>query len=593
MTRPEPRLALTGAGVRYAGRRRPALEGVDVDVRSGERVGVTGRSGAGKSTLALLAGGFIPRVVHARTCGVTSVGGLDVTKPLDPGALLGRVGIVFASPANQLSASKRTVREELAFGLENLAVPRQAMDTRIDGVLRQLGIGHLADREPLALSGGEQQRVAIAAIIAMGPTILVLDEPTSQLDPAGRRDVAALLDTLAVGGAAILCAEHDAGMLGGMERIMVLEQGRVVGTDRPGVALGRTVAGSVGLPSPSLVRLAEFAGVGGDSAFDEAAIAAGLSSASSAIRHGSLASRRQARTDDWRTPDRAGADSRPVPAGWTPVRDREGVEVEFDGIHYSYEGDIAAVRDASLRVVAGEAVAIIGQNGSGKTTLVKHVNGLLRPDAGEVRIDGRNIAADRIERLAATVGFVFQDPADQLFERSVEREVAFGPRSLGIDADLTAALVDQSLEVVGLGHERATNPYDLDLSLRRLVSLASVLAQDPAVLVLDEPTAGQDAEAVLLITSIIRAWCAGGRTAIAITHDMEFAALAFDRVVVMRDGSLVADGPPGQILSMAQAPLLASTGLTPPPTARVAAALGLETAPAGVDALLSILQSDT
>ncbi len=593
MTPPEPRLAMTGAGVRYAGRRRPALEGVEVDVRSGERVGVTGRSGAGKSTLALLAGGFIPRVVHARTSGVTSVDGLDVTKPLDPGALLGQVGIVFASPANQLSASKRTVREELAFGLENLAVPRQAMDTRIDGVLQQLGIGHLADREPLALSGGEQQRVAIAAIVAMGPTILVLDEPTSQLDPAGRRDVAALLDTLAVGGAAILCAEHDAGMLGGMERIMVLEQGHVVGTDRPGVALGRTVAGSVGLPSPSLVRLAEFAGVDGDLAFDEAAIAAGLSAASSAIRHGNLAPRPQARADDGRgTRDRAGADSRPVRTGWTPVRDRMGVEVEFDGIQHRYPGDITAVRDASLRVEPGEAVAIIGQNGSGKTTLVKHLNGLLRPDAGEVRIDRRNIAADRVERLAATVGFVFQDPADQLFERSVEREVAFGPRSLGLDADLTAALVDQSLEVVGLGRERATNPYDLDLSLRRLVSLASVLAQDPAVLVLDEPTAGQDAEAVALITSIIRAWCAAGRTAIAITHDMEFAALAFDRVVVMRDGSLVADGPPGRILSMAQAPLLASTGLTPPPTARMAAALGLDTAPAGVDALLAILQSD-
>ncbi len=168
--RREPRLRLQGAGVRYAGRSTPALADVDLTVAAGERVGVTGRTGAGKSTLALLAAGFIPRVVRATISGTTTVDGIDASGATDTAALLGRVGIVFGTPANQLSASKPTVRDELAFGLENLGVPRGEMDARIDGVLERLGIAHLAEREPFALSGGEQQRVAIASIVVMGHT---------------------------------------------------------------------------------------------------------------------------------------------------------------------------------------------------------------------------------------------------------------------------------------------------------------------------------------------------------------------------------------------------------------------------------------
>ena len=273
-------LHLAGVGIRYPGRREPALVDLGLRVAPGERVGLTGRTGAGKSTLALTAGGFIPRVVRAKLTGEVTIDGIDATLP-DAGAqLIGRVGIVFSTPANQLSASKPTVREELAFGLENLGVPREEMDGRIDGVLTRLGIGHLADREPFALSGGEQQRVAIASIVAMGTNVLVLDEPTAQLDPAGTADVGALLGELAAGGTAILCVEHDATILGAMDRVLVLDRGRVVGIDRPGVALGRAVAGTVGLPAPSLVRLAEAAGVDAALAFDESAIVDGLRTAS-------------------------------------------------------------------------------------------------------------------------------------------------------------------------------------------------------------------------------------------------------------------------------------------------------------------------
>ncbi|MFL5724204.1 MAG: energy-coupling factor ABC transporter ATP-binding protein, partial [Chloroflexota bacterium] len=235
----------------------------------------------------------------------------------------------------------------------------------------------------------------------------------------------------------------------------------------------------------------------------------------------------------------------------------------------------------------GEAVAILGQNGSGKTTLVKHLNGLLRPASGRILLDGRDTADRSIADLAATVGFVFQNPDEQLFERSVEREVSFGPRNLKVPSAEIAARVTASLEAVGLTDQRATNPYDLDLSRRKLVALAGILAMDPAVLVLDEPTTGQDAEGVVRVGEVVEAIRAAGRSVVAITHDMEFAATRFGRIVVMRDGVVVADGPPGVVFAPANRDLLASTGLTPPPAARIAARMGLTGVPLDARQLLA------
>jgi energy-coupling factor transport system ATP-binding protein len=561
------RLTLEAISVRYIGRREPALSDLDLLVDPGERVGVAGRTGAGKSTLALVAAGFIPRVVRARLSGRATLGDLALDA-VDGGALLGRVGIVFSTPANQLSASKLTVREELAFGLENLAVPRAEMDRRIDDVLARLGIGHLADREPFALSGGEQQRVAIASIVTMGTGLLVLDEPTAQLDPAGTTSVAALLAELAGEGTAILCAEHDPAILGGLDRCVVLDAGRVVSSGRPGVALASDRLGPIGLTPPTLVRLAEAAGLDPGTAFDEAAVAQGLG------RAGTL-----------------GTVGRPGPTAttsWAPSGDRRAARIEVEGLAHRYPTGVDALRGVSLTVEPGETVAIVGQNGSGKTTLVKHLNGLLRPTDGRVVIDGADIRDTPVHRLAASVGFVFQNPDDQLFDRSVEREVAFGPRTLGRPAEEVARAAASALDAVGLEASRLVNPYDLDLSLRKLVALASVLAMDPAVLVLDEPTTGQDEPGVRRIGGIVDALARAGRTVLAITHDMEFAAGHFGRIVVMRDGLVIADGPPDGIFAPGRTDLLAAAGLAPPPAARIGAALGLGSTPTP-DSLMAAL----
>ena len=234
-------------------------------------------------------------------------------------------------------------------------------------------------------------------------------------------------------------------------------------------------------------------------------------------------------------------------------------------------------------------MAIVGENGSGKTTLVKHLNGLLRPTAGRVLLGGEDTASEPISRLAERVGFVFQSPDDQLFERSVEREVGFGPRRMGLPPETVARLVGQAIALCGLDAVRATNPYDLDLSTRKLVGLASVLATDPAAVVLDEPTTGQDGPGVARVGRIVDALQAAGKSVLAITHDMEFAAAHFERIVVMRRGEVVADGPPSSVFGPANLELLASTGLHPPPAARVAAAMALPLVPADAEALLRML----
>lgn len=566
-------LRVDGLTVRYPARKEPSLSDVGLEAGAGERIGVAGRTGAGKSTLALAAAGFIPRVVRAKLDGRVEITGIDTAKAA-AADLLGVVGIVFSTPANQLSASKLTVREELAFGLENLGLPRDAMDERIDATLARLSIAHLADREPFALSGGEQQRVAIASIVAMGTSVLVLDEPTAQLDPAGTESVAQLLDELARGGATILCVEHDPSVLGRMDRCLVLDGGRTVALDVPGAALGHA-ATIAALPPPTLVRLAEAAGIDPALAFDEGAIAAGLL----ARMHGRGLG----------APTLAPAGERAPTPVWTPARERAPVQIAVDGLVHRYPTGIEAVRGVTLTIEPGEAVAILGQNGSGKTTLVKHLNGLLRPAEGRVLLDGEPTDGRSIAELAAIVGFVFQDPGEQLFERSVEREVSFGPRNLGIPAADIDRLVAGSLEAVGLGDHRATNPYDLDLSRRKLVALAGVVATDPAVLVLDEPTTGQDADGVVRVGAVIESFRAVGRSVVAITHDMEFAGSHFTRIVVMRGGEVVADGSPEAVFGPTNHDLLASTGLTPPPAARIAALMGLDDVPLDAVGLLATL----
>jgi energy-coupling factor transport system ATP-binding protein len=253
--------------------------------------------------------------------------------------------------------------------------------------------------------------------------------------------------------------------------------------------------------------------------------------------------------------------------------------IEIAGLVHVYPDGTRALDGVDLAIGPGETLAIVGQNGSGKSTLVRHLNGLLRPTEGTVRIDGRDIAGQRVARLAATVGLVFQDPDRQIFAGKVRTEVAFGPRNLGLRGAELDRRVAEALEVVGLAGAADENPYDLGYSRRKLLAIASVLAMRTPIVVLDEPTTGQDLRGVARVRAIVATLAAEGRTVVTISHDMRFVAETFRRVVVMRAGRIVLDGTPADVFAAASWNVLASTYLEPPLAARVGARLGVGSTP--------------
>jgi energy-coupling factor transport system ATP-binding protein len=255
-------------------------------------------------------------------------------------------------------------------------------------------------------------------------------------------------------------------------------------------------------------------------------------------------------------------------------------EIAVEGLVHVYrESGVRALDGVDLVISHGERVAIVGQNGSGKTTLVRHFNGLLRPTAGRVAIDERDAAELTVAQLASRVGLVFQDPDRQIFASTVRAEVEFGPRNLGRRGDALRAAVETALAAAGLEGEDDANPYDLGQSRRKLLALASVLAMETDVLVLDEPTTGQDARGVARIAEVTASLSAAGRTVIAISHDMRFVAETFARVVVMRDGRVILDGAPEEVFARDAWGSLRSTYLEPPLPARVGDRLELGTTP--------------
>jgi energy-coupling factor transport system ATP-binding protein len=541
---PEPVVAFVGFGFRHVAADRAALADVSLEVRAGEYVGVLGATGAGVTTLLTAMDGVVPQLVRGETSGSITVLGRDPT--VVPVHQLARdVGLVFDDPT--LAATQASVAEEVAFGLENLGMPRAEMDVPIGAALASVGLAGLASRDPATLSGGELGRLAIACALATGPGILVLDGPSTNLDPAGRRAVYGVLRRLnREQGVTVVVADQDAeGIAEDATRVVVLDGGRVVGDGRPEDVLGEPAAlRRHGVSSTGAAELAEALGVPVPVPTSVAAVAARLSALPAA--------------DSVVIPDAEPPDATPV--------------VELSAVAYRYPGAVReAVVEAALRVRAGEVVGLVGANGSGKTTLGRLVNGLLRPQRGTVTVDGLSTSAHPLRTLAAHVGSVFQDPTNQLFASTVAEELALGPRALGMPEAEIAQRVRDWAAALGLGDVLGSHPQRLGRAERRLVALGATLAMGPRVLVLDEPTTGADARLARVIEAQIRS-VAGQRSAVLVaSHDMAFLGRVAARLVVMDQGRILADAPTRQVF--ADAPLLAAAGLEAPPVTRVALAV--------------------
>ncbi|MBI5876950.1 MAG: ATP-binding cassette domain-containing protein [Chloroflexi bacterium] len=518
---------------------RVVLRDVHLSIEPGAWVAILGATGSGKTTLCWALAGLAPAMTGGRLDGQLHVADGQ------------SIGFVFQDADAQLF--NMTAADEIAFGLETAAMPRAAMQARVEEWLAWARLDGLGERAPWQLSGGQKKRLALASVLALAPSIVVLDDPTAGLDPAGAQEVVESLNTLRRAEQhSVIIATADAELAARYaDRLLVMDAGRIVVEGTPSeVFRERDTLDALGIGLPQIAELAHALRARGcDASFltcDEAAQAL----------HGAR-------------PHNAPA-PRPAPAQTAPL-------ITFDDVQFRYPDAGDALRGISFSIGRGEFVALLGANGSGKSTLAKHVNGLLRPTAGRVLLDGADIAHTPTGQLARRVGYVFQNPDHQIFAATVREEIAFGLHNIGMSATQAHERTQAALETFDLRALAETPPAVLNYGARRLVTLAATWAMQPEIWVLDEPTTGLDAKHADLVMQHARTAWQAGATIILISHDMARVAAYAGRVIVLSEGRIVADGPTRDVL--ADAATLAPARLLPPPVLALAQRLGWTAAP--------------
>lgn len=522
---------------RYPNTTKLALDGLDFEIEKGSFVGVIGENGAGKSTLCQAFNGLVPGFFKGAYGGKVLIEDTEVAKTT-VSKLCQKVGLVFQNPFNQLSGAKETVFEEIAFGLQNFGVPKEEMISRVDEVMELLDIAAYRDRNPFDLSGGQMQRVALAGILAMKPEVIVLDEPTSQLDPAGSEEVFAAVDKLAKSGITIIMVEQKLEKLAEYcDKILLLHQGKQIAFDTPEQIFSRADLQSYGVNPPAYTRICQAFGVKKENgcypaSLKDALVLKDLFPEENVFGFGKKSLDHNAEIRSKRE----------------ETASCEQSVFNIEHLKFQYVENIPVLQDVTL-TIDNRPTAIIGQNGAGKTTLVKLLKGLLKPVGGSIYYGGSDMAEKTVAMLAGEIGYVFQNPDDQIFKYHVIDEVMFGPQNIGMTKEQAKEKAVAALKLVGLEQLADENPYDLELSERKLVAIASVLAMDTKVLILDEPTIAQDWKGRKIIQKMIRDLSSQGKTVIAILHDMDFVAESFERVIVMAHGKVLADGTKEEVFA--------------------------------------------
>ena len=516
-----------------------ALDDVTLEVCRGERVCVLGANGSGKSTLAsVICGLLAPDEGDVELAGhAVCTGGVpDLAAYRDARRQL---GLVFQNPDDQIVTS--VVADDVAFGPENLGVPRAQISARVARELRRVAMEKYAHADPSRLSGGQRQRVCIAGALAMEPAVLVLDEPSSLLDVRGRAAIMRVMGRLAAAGATLVHVTHFMDEALAADRVVVMQHGHVALEGTPNevfAAKNAQVIEALGLEMPFEARLAV------------------------ALRQ-------------------AGACA---PAA-------EPLAILARDLGFSYGPDAQALDGVSLEVPARATTAIVGQTGSGKSTLLRLLCGLEAADAGSLTVCGINAATKRGRRqVRRAVGYVMQHPERQLFAQTVAEDVAFGPRNQGLSAAEVERRVAHALDLVGLADRRDASPFELSGGQQRLAAIAGVLAMEPELLVLDEPTAGLDPRGRARLRALMADLAAHGVTLLQVTHSMEDAARA-DHVVVLDQSHVLAAGTPAEVFCPANEPQLTAVGLGLPRPLAYACEHALDARPLTLEALVVALRA--
>ena len=537
-----------------------ALDDVTLEVCRGERVCVLGANGSGKSTLAsVICGLLAPDEGDVELAGhAVCTGGVpDLAAYRDARRQL---GLVFQNPDDQIVTS--VVADDVAFGPENLGVPRTQISVRVARELRRVAMEKYAHADPSRLSGGQRQRVCIAGALAMEPAVLVLDEPSSLLDVRGRAAIMRVMGRLAAAGATLVHVTHFMDEALAADRVVVMQHGHVAleGTpDEVFAAKNAQVIEALGLEMPFEARLAV--------ALRQAGAAGGAIAAPGAP-----------------SDEKPAACAACVPAA-------EPLAVLARDLGFSYGPDAQALDGVSLKVPTRATTAIVGQTGSGKSTLLRLLCGLEAADAGSLTVCGINAATKRGRRqVRRAVGYVMQHPERQLFAQTVAEDVAFGPRNQGLSAAEVERRVAHALDLVGLADRRGASPFELSGGQQRLAAIAGVLAMEPELLVLDEPTAGLDPRGRARLRALMADLAAHGVTLLQVTHSMEDAARA-DHVVVLDQSHVLAAGTPAEVFCPANEPQLTAVGLGLPRPLAYACEHALDARPLTLEALVAALRA--
>jgi energy-coupling factor transport system ATP-binding protein len=500
---------------KYPGTDRLALDDISLTIEKGEFIGIVGRNGAGKSTLSQAIIGLVPQFYKGAYGGKVLVNGVQAdTCPV--AEMCEKVGLVFQNPFNQLSGASETVYGEVAFGLQNLGIPAEEMKQRIEKVMKWLDIWEYKDRNPFNLSGGQMQRVAIASVLVMQPEVIILDEPTSQLDPEGSEQVFHVVDQLTEAGFTVIMVEQKMEKIAKYcNRVILMNQGKVVDFDTPEKIFSRDDLEDFGVTPPVFTKACRKYGL----KRPDGTYPVVLEEAVSSFREGG----KQVET---------------------VIRPKEQTKSEtvftLENLEFAY--DTTKIFQKLNLLLDRKATAIVGQNGAGKTTLVRLMKGLLKPGAGKIWFGTEDISGKTVAMLADKVGYVFQNPDDQIFKYNVLEEVMYGPLNIGMSEEEAKEKSLKALELMGLKGKENHNPYDLELNERKMIAIASILAMDTDVVILDEPTIAQDYPGRQLIGHMIQVLSEEGKLVIAILHDMDFVEEYFERVIIMSRGKILFDG---------------------------------------------------
>jgi energy-coupling factor transporter ATP-binding protein EcfA2 len=533
----------------YPGSPKPALVDVTMAIQEGSFVLVLGPTGGGKSTFTQLLNGAIPHINQGEFTGDVLVGGLN-TRKARMHELATTVGAVFQEPEAQII--NIFVRDELYFGPENLLVPAAEIRRRAEQALDLVDMTEHADNEIFELSGGQKQKVALAAVLTMQPKLLVLDQPTANLDPVSAREtfqrVRRLRDEL---GVTIVIIEHNVDDLATLvDHVAVFEAGRLVTYDEPRAVFHRHFPGAgerLGLWTPQAVELARM-----------------LESEHKLDLPGAPLSAVELEPPLRQALERGVARFEPVEE--RPLAQHSGGQplVDIRNLTYTYETTgVQALSDVNLRIEPGEFLAIIGRNGSGKSTLGKILTKILEPSRGSVFVNGRNIADISLFRLSELIGYVFQNPDHQFVTDTVYDEVAYSLRVRNVDEGEVARHVTEILDLFHLAEFATASPFSLSVGERRLLSVGTMLVLNQQMVILDEPTIGQDQAGAAALMGHLRNLNAAGKTIVMITHDMRLLAEWSERAIVMSRSHLLFDGSVTDIFSRPQ--ILQEAALIVPP----------------------------